>query len=287
MWWHVKHVVNVVAVAGCRCCWYWYWCCCCPIDIFEIGQKDEWSKGSYLFKLNAFHYSTPTPSLSSFPSVSVYHSFVLPLFFMLACFVPFLAVLIRVHAHITSSNTDIGRNSFNCVWMWVCMCFYIFANIQCNRYKEFVNLKLQNAKKNWNEIKYYHHFPLDSYLAVPKISSIQPANQTFNGRRKREQWYIEAKHIKYKCIYLKSRISLALKAKACILEWILPGLMWVCVCLCVFLSIDFSVDSPHSMSGFMELSLLVCMFAHVCISQKKFISSTHHITTTSKWKRIT
>lgn len=90
MWWHVKHVVNVVAVAGCRCCWYWYWCCCCPIDIFEIGQKDEWSKGSYLFKLNAFHYSTPTPSLSSFPSVSVCHSFVLPLFFYacLLCPIP-------------------------------------------------------------------------------------------------------------------------------------------------------------------------------------------------------
>lgn len=44
-------------------------------------------------------------------------------------------------------------------------------------------------------------------------------------------------------------------------------------CLCAGVRARFSIDSPYSMSGFIELSLLVCMFAHVCISQK---SSHHH-----------
>lgn len=143
----------------CRCCWYWYWCCCRPTDVFEIGRKDGWSKGSYLFKLNALHYSPLAFSFSP-PSLrylsisfllAVYLSCVLPFFICLLC--PILGWQIWFESmHKISSNTDTGRTSSSCVCVCAdAMCFHIFVNIECFRYKEFADLKFQN--KNKTEIK--------------------------------------------------------------------------------------------------------------------------------------
>lgn len=72
MRWHVKHVANVVVGGGGT-----------AASIFGIGQRDEWSKGSYLFKFTSLFLSLTL----SFACAAAF-----------ACFVPFLTDPIRIDA---------------------------------------------------------------------------------------------------------------------------------------------------------------------------------------------